>query len=187
MQQPRRSRPWRWCSGRWCSGRRLTWLWLPLVAACYAAPQADDRSFAASCQRTFAADLSQPGFARRTESIGRGSQGLASELSRSTRLPTAPLPWTVGPAPQTDLPTQLATDLQTEAARLPQLTSSAAALASRLFAPQAIGTATDTVPTALGLDRAPLGDPDDAEHRTDPSDQQPEATLWQRLRRRLPF
>jgi hypothetical protein len=33
--------------------------------------------------------------------------------------------------------------------------------------------------------RRPLGEPDDREHRTDPTDERPEATWWQRVRRRL--
>lgn len=37
----------------------------------------------------------------------------------------------------------------------------------------------------LGLDRRPLGEPDDREHRTSPDDERPEKSWWQRLQRRL--
>jgi len=41
------------------------------------------------------------------------------------------------------------------------------------------------VPDHLGLMHVPLGEPDDHRHRTDPSDDRPERSLWQRLSRRL--
>ena len=37
----------------------------------------------------------------------------------------------------------------------------------------------------LGLERRPLGEIDDREHRTDPDDDRPEKTFWQRLWRRV--
>ncbi len=37
----------------------------------------------------------------------------------------------------------------------------------------------------LGIDEAPLGEIDDRRHRTDPDDDHPEASLWQRIARRL--
>jgi len=44
---------------------------------------------------------------------------------------------------------------------------------------------TAKLPAVFGLDRRPLGEIDDREHRTDPHDDRPEATLWQRIARRL--
>jgi hypothetical protein len=40
-------------------------------------------------------------------------------------------------------------------------------------------------PAHLGLTKPPLGEPDDRRHRTDPDDDRPERSLWQRLSRRL--
>lgn len=37
----------------------------------------------------------------------------------------------------------------------------------------------------LGLERRPLGEPSDPEHRTDPHDDRPVMSWWQRLRRRI--
>ncbi len=37
----------------------------------------------------------------------------------------------------------------------------------------------------LGLERRPLGEPSDPEHRTDPTDDRPVMTWWQRIRRRF--
>ena len=39
----------------------------------------------------------------------------------------------------------------------------------------------------LGTSRHPMGEISDREHRTDPADDRPELTFWQRLRRRLRF
>jgi len=39
----------------------------------------------------------------------------------------------------------------------------------------------------LGTSRHPMGEISDREHRTDPNDDRPELTFWQRLRRRLRF
>lgn len=41
------------------------------------------------------------------------------------------------------------------------------------------------VPAHAGLLQAPMGEPDDRRHRTDPDDDRPERSLWQRLSRRL--
>ncbi len=41
------------------------------------------------------------------------------------------------------------------------------------------------VPAHAGLLRPPMSEPDDRRHRTDPDDDRPERSLWQRLSRRL--
>lgn len=159
-----------------------------LLAACYATPERDDPRVAATLQRLLAADLSHSGFATRAAGVERAQAGLRSELGRLDRWSESPERLARSQHTAETAPQRLRELAAAEGERLGRLPQAAQAL---LPGPEAatsnLAQGLDTVPEALRLDRPPLDEPSDRAHRTDPRDVRPEATLWQRIWRRLPF
>lgn len=158
-----------------------------LLAGCYAAPRLqEDRSPVSRVQNVFARDFSTSGWRAHYENVARLLGGAGTEVARIQHLQAGA--------------TTLASASQTKVAGMPEKAGSlalselgrwqrarvpedlepsperwAATLADRLA----------SVPRFLRLDRRPLNEPDDLEHRTDPHDERPEATFWERVWRRL--
>ena len=159
----------------------------PWPCGCYAAPELGaPKSPVHSLQRTLSPDFSTSSAAARSHSVSRAMAKLAAEPAR-----TANIPETAGEV------------VHTETDRVGSLPGSASSLArTEVQRPVGEGVANviesapdqaarrlqhgvDRVPEVLGADRRPLGEIDDSRHRTDPNDLEPEATFWQRIRRRL--
>jgi hypothetical protein len=157
------------------------------LAACYAPPDDSDRRTAiGKVQQVFASDLSTAGFAQRSAGWSQAVDSVPEEIGRAGRLDDRVGALTDRAGPRIDSLTQdLATAAQSEAARVQHLQLPDPVAAGPDRATARFAAALADLPTIFGLDRRPLGEPSDREHRTDPNDNRPEATLWQRLARRL--
>ncbi len=159
------------------------------AAGCYTPPDGNDaRTPTAKLQRFFAADLSIAGWQRRSEGFARLGPALGTEAARVDRFAPAAESLTTSVATDTvDLRDGIA---GFAAAEVTHLERAEVPAQLRPSADRWAGQVADCLalmPTLLGLDRRMLGEPSDREHRTDPHDDRPEATLWQRLSRRLGF
>lgn len=112
-----------------------------------------------------AGDAARGELARGSDLPDRLGEAAGHELDRGRRVPTA------------------VHALGSEAERLGPATAAARGLAARLAGDPIAALA--VAPAVTGLDRPWLSEPDDRRHRTDPADDRPEPTLWERLRRRL--
>lgn len=159
----------------------------PWPCGCYAAPELGaPKSPVHSLQRTLSPDFSTSSAAARSHSVSRALAHFAAEPARA-----GAIPGTAGEV------------VGAESARVGSLPGSAANLA-RTEVQRPVGEGVANViegapdqaarrlqhamhraPEVLGADRRPLGEIDDYRHRTDPNDLEPEATFWQRIRRRL--
>ena len=158
-----------------------------LPTGCYTAPELKAHpSWPERIQRVFASDFSTTGWARRSEALRRPFTAVPGELLRVERFKTVPAAAAESVARAGErIPQTVATLAANELERpLNARTSVFARLAPDRIAHD-VGEAAASVPHVLGLDRRPLGEIDDREHRTDPHDDRPEATLWQRIARRL--
>jgi len=158
-----------------------------LAVGCYTPPDGDEaRTPTAKLQRVFASDLSIAGWQHRSEGFSHLGPALGSEAGRVDRF-----------APKVDL---MANSITTDAVDLPDrivegfanerahLERAEIPIQLRPSADRWAGQVADCLallPTLFGFDHRMLGEPSDREHRTDPHDDRPEATLWQRLSRRL--
>jgi hypothetical protein len=156
--------------------------------ACHAAPEHDDPSVAAQVRRVLGSDLSGPGFAARAAGLERAQAGLRAEFGRLDRWSESPSQLARSQHTAATAPQRLQDGLAAERERLGRLSDTATRL---LPTPDtAVGDLAhglDTTPEALRLDRPPLDEPEDRAHRTHPDDMRPEAPLWPRFWRRLPF
>jgi hypothetical protein len=154
------------CTGRPATGTALTppdKLWR-VLAIDFSTPATARR--AASLRRAAAAPLGELLRARRFEA--RFAQLLTASTSGADRLPAI---FDRASTAVADRCTRFGQRLPV----LPTPSRYAANLARDL----------DRLPLILGLERRPLTEPSDPEHRTDPDDARPVATWWQRLSRRL--
>jgi hypothetical protein len=152
---------------------------LPL-AACAGQPR--HRSPLAAAGRVLAIDFDQ----RRVAHVGalpeRLHTGASSELARVGDLPP-PAPLVANETTRLVDASRTAKHLAAnEASRRPNLPDVVLPDAGTFG--QALADALADLP-ALLWPRRPMGEIDDRRHRTDPADDRPEASLWQRLRRRL--
>jgi hypothetical protein len=132
------------------------------------------------------ADWSVAGWNTRSEGFGQAWAALGSELQRVERLPARTATLTTGtPSVLGAVPARAQTALAGELARVERVRIPAPLLPAPEGWAQHTASALSVVPHVLGLDRRPLGEPSDREHRTDLHDERPEATFWQRLWRRL--
>jgi len=164
---------------------------LLLLPACVAAPTYDDRSVLAGTQRVLALDFGRKATSRRMSTLRQLPRMAGIEMKRARDL----------------LALNKNTTLARAAGNELQRTRHLSSQATGVFASEwkrRPKWPTGVVPTAfefsrntannldgaimfLGFDKRPMGELSDKRHRTDHRDVQPEATLWERLRRRLPF
>jgi hypothetical protein len=158
----------------------------PCLAGCYSAPELDaPKGPVHGLQRLLSPDLSTSSAAARARSARSALSTLAAEPARVAGI-TATAGALAGGAEAraTSLPSSTAALAGAELARRPPADTLAGLV---LRAPDEAARRIDEGldPSLLGVDRRPLGEIDDSRHRTDPGDLHPEATFWQRLRRRL--
>lgn len=158
-----------------------------LLTGCYTAPRLeDDLSPVSRAKNVFARDLSTSGWIAHYENVARLLSGIGPEVSRLARIEpratglasasqsrVAALPAQAGSLAISELGRWQRAELPT--ALEPNLDQWSHTLADRLA----------NVPRFLRLDRRAMSEPGDMENRTDPHDERPEATLWERVRRRL--
>lgn len=105
---------------------------------------------------------------------------LAAEPGRAARVPAGVLRAVDMPA-AANAPATLGSIARAELRRAPTIP----ALVRRTPDAATIRRDAATIAREVFGDGTPLDEIDDARHRTDPLDDRPEATLWQRIRRRL--
>lgn len=164
---------------------------LLLLPSCLANPDKDDRSALAGAQRVLALDFGRSAANRRMGTVGKLPGLAGAEMKRARDL------LTLGPR------TPIRQSVSSELKRTRTLSSRATGVFAEEWQRRPHWPA-GVVPTAfqfsrntannldsaamlLGFDHRPLGEISDKRHRTDHRDVRPEATFWQRLRRRLPF
>jgi hypothetical protein len=169
------------------SGPKIAAALCCLLAGCYTAPRLqEDRSPVSRVQHVFARDFSTSGWLAHYENVARLLGGTGPEIARVQHLQAQA--------------TTLASAGQTKVAGVPEKAGSLAlselgrwqrARVPADLEPSPERWATTladrmaNVPRFLRLDRRPMSEPGDLEHRTDPHDERPEATFWERVWRRL--
>lgn len=157
-----------------------------VLTACVAPPEADaPRGFATSVQRVLAIDLSRPALAERSRSL----EATGSSVGHlALRVPDGDTWASIAAAPRARADgLERSADQLTAFAFRPRWQGAeqlAAAAAPRRVALR-VTESLAGVPWVLGADRRPLPEIDDRRHRTDPADDRDEASLVDRLRRRL--
>ena len=155
-----------------------------LASGCVSEPRIEETGLLASARRLLAVEASPRAARRKIGELTYWRRQLAAEASRLPRLARRPGP-----------------PLRDEFGRVARLSGRARELAdaARRRLPPNVGVllpdpaelgrelAEDTafVMLMFGAGKRPLGEYDDREHRTDFRDDRPEATLWQRIARRL--
>ena len=130
-------------------------------------------------------DFSVESSARRAERLSQLGPRLRAEAARAGRLTSVPAQVVEHDAKAfAGMPERMSGIAGSELERRPHLRSVAPMgspdeVASRLADDLA------NLPAILGLERRPLGEHDDREHRTDPHDDRPEKSFGERLLRRL--
>jgi hypothetical protein len=158
---------------------------LLLIAAC-TAPTEGTHNPVAGAQRVLAVDFAPSVIARRQQALQRLPGHVAHEAHRAARIGDVPADAAAELTRTADIPRTASTIAGGEAARTGNIPHTVAAIVPT---PEEVGQrlADDlgNTPAYLGLTHRPLREVDDREHRTDPDDDRPEKTLWQRLARRL--
>lgn len=132
------------------------------------------------------ADWSVAGWNTRSEAFGRTWAALGPELQRVERLPARAATLTTGaPSVLGAVPARVEAAIAGELARVERLRIPSPLLPAPEAWAQQTASALSVVPYVLGLDRRPLREPSDREHRTDLHDDRPEVTFWHRIWRRL--
>ena len=130
-------------------------------------------------------DFGVENFARRADRLAQVGPHAAAEAARAGHLTVVPSKVVERDAKAfAGMPERLSGIVASELERRPHLRSVAVMgtpdeVAARLAANLA------NLPAMLGLERRPLGEIDDREHRTDPHDDRPEKSFGERLLRRL--
>lgn len=159
---------------------------LALLAGCVTEPELQEPTSATTGVRgMLATDLSRASFARRTNAVGDNTLALFSSEFRR--------PLTANWSHVVEAPEHRLTGMARTAGELSGLATRsrmrhAEDLARELSVSHAahdLGETMASLPIFLGTDRRPMGEIDDKRHRTDPFDDSPEASLVDRLRRRL--
>ena len=152
------------------------------AAGCIHAPDPAARGPLSSARRLLAREFSPTVTAARVETLGEVPGALSRELTRPAkwRLESASASETLRRAG--GVAKQLAGGAAHELARRPTLDQAIPDL--RAFE-QDMADDLALSMKLLGTSLHPLAETSDRRHRTDPSDDRPEATFWQRLRRRL--
>ena len=162
-----------------------------MMAGCVATPSPDEDGLLAGAQRVLALDFGRKVTGPRVNRLTRLPAALAGELTR----------------PQSTLRISGNRSLATTAKGELRRGSSAGALLSQLWRSESrrrphpienvwpssfdfaqnTANSIETIGSVLGPGRRPLDEIGDYTHRTDHTDDRPELSFWQRLRRRLPF
>lgn len=159
-----------------------------LLSACWSTPEVGrPRTAAQSLQRPLDPDFTTASFAARTRRLGSVFHRLIQEPGRAARAATAP-----GRALRSelaraeDLPATATGFVHREAYRTGSLHDDVGEVVHEVAAVEGDFDGHRTaLARLLNVDDAPLGEISDRRHRTDPADERPEATLWQRILRRL--
>lgn len=155
---------------------------LALAGGC-TAPPPEARGPRAGLERMLAIDFGSSAMARRHAGWTRVRSGVAAELRRPSAWPRT----LAGADDELQRLHTAKTDatslLAAEAKRHPTVPATLQ-VAPNTWA-RDLAASLAALPAVLGLEHRPLREPGDREHRTDPNDDRPEATLWQRLARRL--
>lgn len=144
----------------------------------------------AKLEQLLAIDFSPAKFARRQQSFRRlvGIPNASARRLERFKNTALRLPRKVE-ARALDLPGKLERATRAEARRSVTMLDPSPLV--RAFAPDLDSVASTTardlerLAFLLGLERRPMGEPDDRRHRTSPYDDRPERSLWYRLARRL--
>lgn len=157
-----------------------------LLAGCFSPPEREDQSPPARVARVLDADWSVSGWNTRSDAFGRTWAAFGPELQRVERLPARATTLTNGvPEAAGSVPARAAAAFAGELARVERLQVPSPLRPDTEVWAEQTASALSVVPHVLGLDRRPLGEPSDREHRTDLRDERPEVTFWQRVWRRL--
>ncbi len=151
------------------------------LAAC-AAPSGRLHSPVAGAQRVLAVDFAPSVLARRSQSLQRQPGHVAGEARRAEALAHVPQAAAGEMKRVAKAPVRARSIAGDELARRPDLTT---VVPSPEELGQRVADDLGAMPAYLGIRHRPLREIDDREHRTDPDDDRPEKTLWQRLSRRL--
>ena len=152
------------------------------AAGCIHAPDPAASGPLSSARRLLAREFSPAAAEASIQTLGKLPGALTRELTR-------PAKWRLQRATASDalrraggVAQRLAGGVAHELARRPALDQ---AIPDLHAFEQDMADDLDLSMKLLGTSLHPLAEPDDRRHRTDPSDDRPEATFWQRLRRRL--
>jgi hypothetical protein len=159
-----------------------------LCAACWSPPEPGrPRTPLQSLQRPLQPDLSTASFAARTRRLAAMFVQMTGEPGRIQKtVPVAERLFAGEVARTGRLPATATWIVHDEADRTAALQGDAGDLLHEVVTPEGDGDRHAAIGARLlGIDRRPLGEIDDRQHRTDPDDNRAEATLWQRLVRRL--
>ena len=156
---------------------------LPLATGCVSEPRAGAPAALVSAQRVLAKDFGERAASKRTGRLSALPRSFTAELERPSR-------WL-----------RAATGIDQEARRASRAAASirAGVASAATRHPTELGRwlldvreferdAAEDIQLStrlLGTSLHPLGEISDREHRTDPTDDRPELTFWQRLKRRL--
>jgi len=149
--------------------------------SCIAPPEPGERGALAGARRILAMDFSKQAASRRADELARWQRWLGKEFRRR--------------------PSASPSGVKKELYRTESLFDTGLAIASpelrrrprdlTFWLPKQgefaedVANDLDLAVWMLGTTRRPMGEIDDRMHRTRPDDNRPEASLWQRLRRRL--
>ena len=153
-----------------------------LAASCVHAPSRDQAGPLASAQRLLAREFGAGVTSSRLARLSELPGTMTDELTRVSRWQHGGRDWTS----ELRRPSGVATGLRDAAgAELSRAPSLERAWPNLRALEQDMANDLDLVTKLIGTSLHPLGEISDREHRTDPNDQRPEQTFWQRLRRRL--
>jgi hypothetical protein len=165
--------------------RRGTLVLLAALCGCINTSGASARGPLHGLESWLTPDFGVESFARRADRLSQLGPHAAAEAARAGRLTAVP-----GKIVEHDakalagMPDRFTGIASSELGRRPHLRSVAPmGTPDEIAARWAENLA--NLPAMLGLERRPLGEIDDREHRTDPHDDRPEKTFGERLLRRL--
>ena len=166
-------------------------LLLFLVASCVGNPDPYDKGLLPSTQRVLALDFGRQVTAQRLQQLRRLPKATGAEIGRAShvlgldgsnpirRIKDQEIRRTSGLTDRTLM--MFGSELRRRPHELGRMLPS-----SHQFSRNTANNL-DTALRFFGIGKQPLREINDAEHRTDHRDMRPEATWWQRIRRRLPI
>lgn len=162
-----------------------------LHTGCVAEPRREEKGLMASAQRVLALDFGRRATGPRVRRLQRAPGFLVGELRRAETSFDLTGKSSLSSAARNELlraktiESRGAQLLGSEAKRRPHLFEGA--LPTSYEFAENTANDLDLLTRLLGPGDRPLNEIDDLTHRTDHEDKRPVKTLWQRLRRRLPF
>lgn len=162
--------------------RRLRFALLCACLTACAAPPGRPHSPVTSAQRVLAIDFAPAVVARRSQALQRLPAHVAGEAGRAGQLAHVPAAAASEMTRVAKAPPRAAALAGDELARRPDLTT---VVPSPDKLGQRLSDDLGAMPAYLGIRHRPLREIDDREHRTDPDDDRPEKSMWERISRRL--